>query len=401
MTAAGGHATPAGGTTGDASIARASGPPLALLAELTHRCPLRCPYCSNPIELVRARDELDAATWIRVFREAADLGVLHVHLSGGEPLLRADVEELADAATTAGLYVNVITSGVGLDRGRALALARAGVEHVQISVQDVDAERGDLVAGHRGAHVKKLAAAEAARAAGLALTVNWVVHRGNADAVEAVIDLARALGASRLEVAHAQLHGWGLVNRDALVPTRDQVDHVVRVVEAARERWMGVLRIDAVVPEVWARRPKPCMGGWGRQFLVVDPTGRVLPCHAAPTIPGLVFDSVRDRPLAAIWESSAAFARFRGTAWMPEPCRSCERREDDWGGCRCQALAMTGDAAAVDPACELAPSHAAFRELGIRAGRGDGTAAGHGDGAARGRTYVFRGRSAAAGGDHP
>lgn len=363
-------------------------PPLALLAELTHRCPLRCPYCSNPIELARARDELDTATWRRVFEEAAALGVLHLHLSGGEPLLRLDVEELADAATSAGLYVNVITSGVGLDRDRAVALARAGVEHVQISLQDVDPQRGDAVAGHRGTHAKKLAAAEAARAAGLALTVNWVVHRGNADAAEAVVALARELGASRLEVAHAQLHGWGLVNREALVPTRDQVDHVLGVVEAARERWLGIMRIDAVVPEVWARRPKACMGGWGRQFLVVDPTGRVLPCHAAPTIPGLTFESVRDRSLAAIWESSPAFERFRGVGWMPAACRGCDRREIDWGGCRCQAMAVTGDPTAIDPACEVAPSHATFRDLGVHAGRDDGPHPA--------RTYVFRGRIRAA-----
>jgi pyrroloquinoline quinone biosynthesis protein E len=350
-----------------------------MLAELTHRCPLRCPYCSNPVELARARDELDTATWARVFREAADLGVLHVHLSGGEPLLRGDVEALARAAADAGLYVNLITSGVGLDEARARALAHAGVEHVQISLQDVDPARGDAVAGHRGAHAKKLTAARAAREAGLALTVNWVVHRGNAGAAEDVVALAHALGAARLEVAHAQLHGWGLVNRGALVPTRDQVDHVQRVVEEARARLLGVMRIDAVIPEVWARRPKACMGGWGRQFLVIDPTGRVLPCHAAPTIPGLVFDSVRERPLGAIWEGSTAFARFRGTAWMPEPCRSCDRREVDWAGCRCQALAVAGDAAAIDPACELAPAHAAFRQIGL-------------DGRERPRTYVFRGR---------
>jgi pyrroloquinoline quinone biosynthesis protein E len=338
-------------------------PPLALLAELTHRCPLQCPYCSNPLALERAASELGTDAWKRVLDEAAALGILQVHFSGGEPTARRDLEALVAHAAARGLYTNLITSGVLLDHPRMAALAAAGLDHVQISVQGAAAERADRVAGSAGAHAKKLAACALVRGAGLPLTLNAVMHRQNLVELEAVIALAVAAGASRLEIAHVQYYGWGLRNRAALMPTRAQLDDATAAVEAARARLKGVLAIDYVVPDYYARRPKACMGGWGRRFINVSPSGKALPCHAAETIPGLDFDSVAARPLAEIWRDSAAFNRFRGTAWMPEPCRSCERREIDWGGCRCQALALAGDAAATDPACELAPDHAALAAM--------------------------------------
>jgi PqqA peptide cyclase len=340
--------------------------PLALLAELTHRCPLQCPYCSNPLELERARVELDTAGWRRVLDEAAALGVLQVHFSGGEPMARRDLDALVGHASRAGLYTNLITSGVLLDRKRIDALAAAGLDHVQISVQDADDAEGDRVAGYRDAQKLKRAGAHLVREAGLPLTLNAVVHRQNLARLPAMIDQAVALGAGRLEVAHVQYYGWALANRAALLPTRAQLDAATATVEAARQRLRGTLVIDYVVPDYHAALPKACMGGWGQRFLNVTPSGKVLPCHAAETLPGFVFPSVRDTSLAAIWRDSDAFNRFRGTSWMSEPCRSCERREIDWGGCRCQAFALTGDAALTDPVCGLAVNRGALDEA-IRA----------------------------------
>jgi pyrroloquinoline quinone biosynthesis protein E len=341
-------------------------PPLALLAELTHRCPLQCPYCSNPIALERAGAELDTAAWQRVLDDAAELGVLQVHFSGGEPTARRDLETLVAHAAKRGLYTNLITSGVLLDRARVATLAAGGLDHVQISVQAHEAALADRIAGYAGAHAKKLAACALVVDAGLALTINAVMHRNNLDHLEAVIALAVEAGASRLEIAHVQYYGWGLANRAALMPTRAQLERATSTVSAARDRLKGRLVIDYVVPDYYARRPKACMGGWGRRFVNVTPAGKVLPCHAAETIPGLEFESVPARPLAAIWRESAAFRRFRGTEWMAQPCRSCDRREIDWGGCRCQALALAGDASATDPACELSPGHAALIALAER-----------------------------------
>jgi pyrroloquinoline quinone biosynthesis protein E len=332
-------------------------PPLALLAELTHRCPLRCPYCSNPLELARASGELDAASWSRVFNEAAALGVLQVHFSGGEPLARRDLVDLVADATKAGLYVNLITSGIRLDADRLANLVNAGLEHVQLSLQDSDPASGDRVAGLAGAQQSKHRVARLVREAGVPLTVNAVVHRQNLEHLEDIIELAETLGADRLEVAHVQYYGWALANRAALLPSREQLDRATATVEAARARLAGRLVIDYVVPDYYAHRPKSCMGGWGRRFLNVTPMGKVLPCHAAETLPGLRFPTVREASLAEIWYRSEAFARFRGTAWMSEPCRSCDRREIDWGGCRCQAFALTGDAARTDPVCALSADH--------------------------------------------
>jgi PqqA peptide cyclase len=332
-------------------------PPLALLAELTHRCPLRCPYCSNPLKLERAGAELDTASWRRVLSEAAALGILQVHFSGGEPLVRRDLEILVGHAAKIGLYGNLITSGIGLDGNRMTALAAAGLEHVQLSLQDADPGHGDRVAGLTGAQAQKHRAAQLVREAGLPLTVNAVVHRQNLGRLGDIIELAVGLGADRLEVAHVQYYGWALANRAALLPTRVQLEGATALVEAARDRLKGRMAIDYVVPDYYARRPKACMGGWGRRFLNVTPAGTVLPCHAAETLPGLSFPNVAEASLADIWTTDPAFARFRGTSWMPDPCRSCERREIDWGGCRCQAYALTGDAARTDPACALSPDH--------------------------------------------
>jgi PqqA peptide cyclase len=331
--------------------------PVSLLAELTHRCPLQCPYCSNPLALDKAGVELDTATWLRVLEEAAELGVLQVSFSGGEPTLRRDLEDLIARAAGLGLYSNLITAGVLLDEARLHALVEAGLDHLQLSMQDAEPGNADRIGGYRGGHAKKLRLAELVRAAGIPLTINAVVHRQNVDNLEAIIELAEACGATRLEVAHVQYYGWALVNRAALMPTREQTERSVAVIEAARARLKGVLAFDYVIPDYYARYPKPCMGGWAKQNLNVTPSGKVLPCHAAETITTLEFDNVKERPLAEIWYRGAAFNAFRGTGWMAEPCRSCPRKTVDFGGCRCQAFALTGDARATDPACSLSPLH--------------------------------------------
>jgi pyrroloquinoline quinone biosynthesis protein E len=332
-------------------------PPLALLAELTHRCPLRCPYCSNPVELERVSAELSEGEWQRVLREAAALGVLQVHFSGGEPMVRRDLGAMIAEAASLGLYSNLITSGTLGGEREIAAFAEAGLRHVQLSFQDHEPGNADRIAGLTGAFERKMTFAAAVRATGLPLTINMVVHRQNLDGIAEMIDMAEALGARRLEIAHVQYYAWALENRRALLPRREQLDEATRVVEAARERLKGVLAIDYVVPDYYGVRPKSCMNGWGRQFLNVMPSGTVVPCHAAETIPGIDFPSVRTASLVDIWYRSDAFNRFRGTDWMPEPCRGCDRREIDWGGCRCQAVALTGDAARTDPVCALSTDH--------------------------------------------
>lgn len=340
------------------AVAPALPAPVGLLAELTHRCPLRCPYCSNPLELDRRSAELGTDTWRRVLGEAAALGVLHVHLSGGEPTVRPDIVAITAHCAKVGLYSNLITSGVGQALAKLEAMAEAGLDHVQLSVQAADAANAERIGGLKDAHPQKLAFAQRVTALGLPLTLNAVIHRGNVDEVASIIDLAVTLGAKRLEVAHTQYYGWAYVNRAALMPARVDVDRSIALVHAARERLKGQLVIDLVVPDYYAAYPKACAGGWGRRLMNVTPSGKVLPCHAAETIPGLEFWSVTDRSLSDIWTHSPAFNAFRGTDWMPEPCRSCARKERDWGGCRCQALALAGDASATDPACSLSPFHA-------------------------------------------
>jgi PqqA peptide cyclase len=337
--------------------------PLGILAELTHRCPLGCPYCSNPVALDGREGELDSATWARVFREAVGLGVLQVHLSGGEPGARRDLREIAASAHEAGLYTNLITSAVGITDKTLAALAADGLDHVQISIQDNEASSADHIAGYDGAFARKRALATEVVRLGLPLTVNAVIHRANIDHVTDMVELALALGAGRVEIAHVQYYGWALKNRARLMPTRQQVERAAAEVEALRRRHHGRIVIDAVVPDYHARYPKPCVGGWGRRSLNVTPAGKVLPCHAAESIAGLEFWSVREHSLADIWIHSPAFNAFRGTAWMKEPCASCPRREQDFGGCRCQAFALTGDAAATDPVCHLSPRHGAVAAL--------------------------------------
>lgn len=332
-------------------------PPMGLLAELTHRCSLRCPYCSNPLELDRRSAELVTADWKRLINEAAALGVLHIYFSGGEPMLRRDIAELVAHAHDAGLYTNMITSGVGFQPAVLDAVTEAGLDHIQLSIQAVDAGTCDRVAGYAGAWERKHEAAAAIARLGLRLTVNAVVHRENVDQIPAFVELAEEWGAARIEIAHVQYYGWGLVNRARLMPTRRQVETAMADVEAARSRTAGRLVIDCVLPDYYARYPKACMGGWGARLMNITPTGRALPCHAAETIAGLVFDNVRDASLSEIWYRGAAFNAFRGTDWMQEPCRSCARKELDFGGCRCQAMALAGDASATDPACSLSPLH--------------------------------------------
>ena len=339
--------------------------PLALIAEITHRCPLHCVYCSNPLQMAAAKSELSTEEWLRVFRQAGELGVLHLHLTGGEPLARADLTELIDGAHAANLYTNLITSGIGLSTTRLTALVNAGLDHIQLSFQDSREDTANWIAGTR-AHAHKVELAKAIRKHRGAFTINLVVHRQNLDHLPEMISFIEQLAPDRMEIAHAQYYGWALQNRAALLPTRAQLDKAIEVVAAAESRLAGKIRVDSVVPDYYGRFPKPCMGGWGRRLMLIDPAGKVLPCHAAGVIPGIEFESVSNHSLEWIWRESSAFRRFRGEEWMPEPCRSCERRTEDFGGCRCQAFLLTGNAEATDPACSLAPAHsiveAAVRE---------------------------------------
>lgn len=339
--------------------------PMAMLAELTHRCPLSCPYCSNPLELTNRDQELSTEEWVEVFNQAARMGVLHVHLSGGEPASRRDLEELTTGAQQAGLYTNLITSGVGLTEKRFTDLIERGLDHVQLSIQGVDAETANRLGGYKRGFQQKMQVAEWVKASGVPLTVNAVMHRQNLDRLAETIDLAVKLGARRLEVANAQYHGWAYKNRFALMPTVDQVKRSSEIVAQARERLKGQLVIDYVTPDHLGTYPKPCMGGWARVGLCVTPRGTVLPCHAAETITSLEFQSVRDRPLADIWADGPAFTAYRGTGWMQDPCQSCDRQTRDWGGCRCQAFAWTGDAAATDPVCVKSRHHDAMRNAAL------------------------------------
>jgi PqqA peptide cyclase len=338
-------------------------PPLAMVAELTHRCPLRCPYCSNPLDLVKVAQEQPTAFWQNLITEAATLGVLQIHLSGGEPCARRDLTALIAHASAQGLYANLITSGVLLNEAKLRDLASAGLAHVQISLQGATSQNADRIAHYLKAHETKLAVARLVPALGMSLTINAVMHRQNLDELPAMIALADELGADRLEIAHVQYHGWALRNRAALMPSRDVLRAADETVAAWRKKLRGRMAIDYVIPDYYADRPKTCMGGWGQKSFIVSPDGRVLPCHAAETIPGLAFQRVGEVPLRAIWENGPAFAAFRGTSWMREPCASCAFREEDFGGCRCQALALTGDERATDPACHLAPGHGFMAQL--------------------------------------
>ena len=330
--------------------------PYTLIAELTYACPLRCGYCSNPVDWRAHRASLDGAAWARVVGEAAELGVLALHLSGGEPLLHPGLESITRAARAADLFTTLVTSGVPMTREKLSRLREAGLDAVQLSLQDADPETADRIAG-RAAHAPKLEVARWVRELGMPLTVNVVLHRHDLDRIAAIVELAAELGARRLELANVQLLAWALENRDALLPSAAQIDRARAIASSARERFLGRMEIVFVLPDHFTGEPRACMGGWARHHLVVTPDGLALPCHAAHDMPGLPAPRVTETALAAIWHDAPLFRAFRGEDWMPLPCRSCERRRVDFGGCRCQALALTGDPAATDPACARSPHH--------------------------------------------
>ena len=326
--------------------------PLALIAELTHRCPLHCVYCSNPRELTVRSEELATEIWFRVFREAAAAGVMQLDLTGGEPLARPDLTELVQSARSAGLYVNLITSGLPLDETRLDALLTAGLDHFQLSFQGAREDSANEICGSK-AHGQKLRVLDWLRSRRAAVTLNFVLHRRNLGQLAEMLSIAEDSSASRVEFAHVQYYGWAFANRELLLPTRDQLRDSLDFFKRAQERLRGKLRIEYVVPDYYAKFPKPCMGGWGRKAILITPGGDAMPCHAASVIPGLRFDNVKDKSVKEIWKSSEAFNKFRGEDWMQEPCKTCDRRSQDFGGCRCQALMLAGDAAATDPVCSL------------------------------------------------
>ena len=349
--------------------------PYALLAEITYRCPLHCPYCSNPVaaslreaarrpqgggysDMQALNGELTTDEWKRVIRDAATLGVLQIGFSGGEPLVRRDLAELVRAAREANLYTNLITSGIGFDDDRIGALRDAGLDSVQLSFQSDDADLGDEIAGAR-AHRRKFDVAAKIRATGIPLSLNFVIHRRNIDRLPEMIELSEMLGAERVELANVQFYGWAFLNRAALLPTQEQVTGAREIAIEAKARLAGKIDIFYVLPDYYETRPKPCLNGWGQRYLTVNPIGDVLPCPTASSaIPDLRFENVRARALDWIWRESESFNQFRGTRWMPEPCRSCPQKEIDFGGCRCQAALLTGSAANTDPVCTLSPNRA-------------------------------------------
>jgi pyrroloquinoline quinone biosynthesis protein E len=342
--------------------------PFGLLAELTYRCPLACAYCSNPLELAAYDDELSTADWQRVFTEAAEMGVLQCHLSGGEPLLRRDLVDLVRTAAELGMYTNLVTSAIGLSRPRAEALKEAGLDHVQVSVQADESATSDRIAGIPSFE-RKLKAAAVVKDLGWPLTVNVVLHRQNIDRIAEIVALVEELDADRVELANTQYYGWAWRNRAALLPGRDQLARAEEVVRDARARLGGRMEIVHVLPDYYSEYPKPCMGGWASRQLTVAPNGDALPCPAAQTLP-LPRASVREYSLETIWDDSLIFSAFRGTDWMQDPCRTCERRELDFGGCRCQAFQLTGDATRTDPVCRLSPDHGLVTEAVEKANTG-------------------------------
>lgn len=330
--------------------------PLALVAELTHRCPLHCVYCSNPLEMARRDGELSTEDWKRVFRQAGAMGVLQTDLTGGEPLARADLAEIIRGARAAGLYVSLITSGMPLEEQRLEELVAAGLDHLQLSFQGVREDSSVKFGGARpGAYEHKLRVASWVKKHRIGFTLNFVIHRENLDQLEAMIAMTEQIGPGRVEFAHVQYYGWAFSNRDRLLPSREQLDRSLEILKNAEERLRGQIRVEYVVPDYYAKYPKPCMGGWGRKVILVTPVGHALPCHAARVIPGLRFENVQRRSLHEIWEESEAFCKYRGEEWMVEPCKSCDRRTVDFGGCRCQAYLVAGNAQVADPVCSLSP----------------------------------------------
>ena len=331
--------------------------PLALVAELTHRCPLHCVYCSNPLEMAKRESELSTQTWVRVFQEAAQAGVLQVDFTGGEPLARTDIVELVHAARLTGLYVSLITSGLPLDEAKLAALVEAGLDHFQLSFQGATEQTAREIS-NTTSHPHKLRVLEWLKKHRIGVTLNFVIHRQNIQELEDMLVLVEDHKPGCVEFASVQYYGWALANREALLPTRRQLEFCVAKLKEAEERLKGKTRVVFVVPDYYAKFPKPCVGGWGRKLMLVSPDGAVLPCHAAGVIPGMQFENVKEKSLREIWESSPAFQKFRGEDWMQEPCKSCDRRHQDFGGCRCQAMLLAGDAASTDPVCSLAPTRA-------------------------------------------
>ncbi len=338
------------------------GPPLWLLAELTYRCPLHCVFCYNPVDFARHDQELDTDTWIRVLEQARELGSVQCGFSGGEPLLRDDLEILVARAHELGYYTNLLTSGVGLTQTRAKALRDAGLDHVQLSFQDSTRELNDFLSHTRTFDLKQRVA-RIIKDQGWPMVLNCVVHRLNIDYVDKLLEMALELGAEYLEMANTQFYSWAEVNRPHLLPSREQLERAEAVTNAFRERHGDRLRVFFVVPDYYEQRPKKCMNGWGNVFLTVAPDGAALPCHTARMLPGFEFPSVTDTPVREIWYESDAFNRFRGTGWMKEPCRSCDEKEIDLGGCRCQAFMISGDAAAADPVCSKSPDRGRIDEF--------------------------------------
>ena len=344
----------AGSVTGD-NEARPAGPRW-LLAELTYRCPLHCVFCYNPVDYAVHGAELSTDDWVRVLREGRALGAIQLGFSGGEPLLRDDLEILVAEARALGFYSNLITSGVGLNETRIRALKEVGLDHIQLSFQDSTREMNDFLSSTRTFDLKQKAA-RLIKDHDYPMVLNVVLHRLNIDHVGQILEMAEQLGAEYVELANTQYYGWGYVNRDRLLPTREQLERADEVTQRFRERVGKRMRIFFVVPDYFESRPKACMNGWGSVFLTVAPDGTALPCHAARMLPGLTFPNVRDSTLEAIWYDSEGFNRYRGDAWMKEPCRSCPEKTNDFGGCRCQAYMLTGDPANADPVCDLSPEH--------------------------------------------
>jgi len=345
--------------------------PYTLIAEVTYRCPLRCPYCSNPLDIARHGDELETSAWLRVFEQAEELGVVQVNVTGGEPLVRDDLERLIERAHALDLYTNLITSGVPLSLERLSTFRALGLDSVQVSIQSSRPPESDRIAGAASFH-RKLEVMGWVKALELPLTMNVVLHRDNIGEIADLIQLAERMGADRLELANAQYLGWALENRAALLPPRGQVERARMIAAQARERLQGRMEVVFVLPDYYSTYPKTCMDGWGRRFIVVNPEGLALPCHLAATLPGLSFENVRRRPLHDIWHESSGFNRFRGDAWLPDPCRSCDRRAIDFGGCRCQAFHVAANAAATDPACSLSPDHSRIESARRQASQGAG-----------------------------
>ena len=331
-------------------------PPLWLLAELTYRCPLHCAFCYNPVNYADHSNELTTDEWLGVFRQARALGAAQLGFSGGEPLVRDDLEVLVDEARKLGFYTNLITSGIGLTDKRLAKLKEAGLDHIQLSFQDSTKELNDFLSSTRTFDLKNRVA-RSIKAHGFPMVLNCVLHRYNLPHLDKIIDMALAMGAEYLELANTQYYGWAHINRAQLMPTAEQLRDAEAVVERYRSEIGGQCKIYFVISDYFENRPKRCMNGWGAVFLGVAPDGAALPCHTARSLPGLTFPNVKEVPIEDIWYESDAFNRFRGVEWMKEPCRNCEEKLIDGGGCRCQAYLLTGDPANTDPVCDKSPMH--------------------------------------------